>query len=441
MLNVRYSFPLPSNTSELYLSPMKFIYDKLEARNPHIYAWLVLGLLFLIYISSFVDRQIVAVLGTAIRDDLGFTNTQIGVLYGPAFSLIYAVCGIFMGWFADQLSRKRIILIGLVIWSLMTVASGFASSFAFLVTARIFVGISQSALSPAVYSLLADYFPPEKRARVFSVYASGIFVGVGLSFLIGGPVAEAYDWREAIKIVGWPGLILAVVGFLLIREPKRKSGTNDRSASDFFEVLRYILKKRSVRYYLAGFSLLSLSGYTILAFVGTVLNDTFEAPSMISQYGWFMFLVGIGVNVSGWLADKLAVRYGPEKRFVMGIIAALGGLPFYYFGLMAESVMMAFILIGIGNVIASSYNGVAAALIQYFVKSDMRGMAGAVYLFVISIVGFGIGPPVTGWLIDHVFTDLYGPSKALLLVFTICGFLATVSFLKAMQHYHEDAVE
>lgn len=420
---------------------MKFIYDKLEARNPKFYAWLVLGLLFLIYISSFVDRQIVAVLGTAIRDDLGLSNTQIGVLYGPAFSLIYAICGIFMGWFADQFSRKRIILIGLLIWSLMTVASGFASSFVFLVTARFFVGVSQSALSPAVYSLLADYFPPEKRARVFSVYASGIFVGVGLSFLIGGSVAETYDWREAMKIVGWPGLVIAVIGFLLIREPKRRSGKSDHSASEFFEVLRFILKKKSVRYYLAGFSLLSLSGYTILAFVGTVLNDTFEAPSMISQYGWFMFLAGVGVNASGWLADKLAIKYGPEKRFVMGIVAALGGLPFYYFGLMAESVVTAFVLIGIGNVIASSYNGVAAALIQYFVKSNMRGMAGAVYLFVISIVGFGIGPPVTGWLIDHVFTDLYGPSKALLVVFTVCGVLATLSFFKAMQHYHEDAVD
>jgi MFS family permease len=153
-----------------------------------------------------------------------------------------------------------------------------------------------------------------------------------------------------------------------------------------------------------------------------------------------MFMAGVGVNASGWVADKLAIKYGPEKRFMMGIVAALGGLPFYYFGLMAESVMTAFILIGIGNVIASSYNGVAAALIQYFVKSDMRGMAGAVYLFVISIVGFGIGPPVTGWLIDHVFTGGYGPSKALLLVFTVCGLLATYCFLQAMKSYEEDVV-
>ena len=243
-----------------------------------------------------------------------------------------------------------------------------------------------------------------------------------------------------MKTVGWPGLVLVLLGFLLIREPDRKSGKNGRSATKFFSVLKFILQKKTVRYHLAGFSLLALSGYTILAFIGTVLTDTFEMPSLISQYGWFMFATGLSVNVSGWLADYFANRWGAEKRFVMGMVAALGGLPFYYFGLMAESALAAFLLVGFANVISSSYNGVAAALIQYFVKSDMRGMAGAVYLFVVSMVGFGIGPPVTGWMIDHIFTGVYGPSKALLLVFTVCGLLATFCFLQAMKSYNEDVV-
>lgn len=422
---------------------MKFLNDKITSKHPQFYSWLVLFILVLIYISSFVDRQIIAVLATNIRDDLGLSNTQIGVLYGPAFSLMYAFCGIFMGYFADHFSRKRIILVGLVIWSLMTFASGFASSFAFLITARLFVGVSQSALSPAVYSLLADYFKPSQRARVFSVYASAIFIGVGFSFLIGGSVAEMYDWRFAIKTVGWPGIVLAIAGFLIIKEPLRKLKyrSENKPAADFIYTLSYILKKKTVRFHLAGFSLLALSGYTILAFIGTVLNDTFDAPSLISQYGWFMFLTGVSVNVSGWMADKFAIKWGAEKRFVMGIVAALGGLPLYYAGLMAEAATTAFLLIGFANVISSSYNGVAAALIQYFVKADMRGMAGAVYLFVISIVGFGIGPPATGWMIDHIFTDLYGPSKALLVVFTACGLLATLCFLLAMRSYEKDAEE
>lgn len=404
------------------------------------YAWIVLGLLVLIYISSFVDRQIIAVLGTNIRQELGLTNTQIGALYGPAFSLIYAVCGLFMGRLADRLSRKRIILTGLTVWSLMTLISGFASSLMFLVAARFFVGVSQSSLSPAVYSLLSDYFRPGQRATVFSIYASGIFLGIGAAFLVGGSVAQSYDWRTALKVVALPGLVLAVVGAVIMKEPGRliTSGSTKQHPSVVY-TLRYMLGKPTVRLHLAGFSMLALLGYTILAFVGSVLIDVFQAPGYIPSYGWFMLLTGVSVNASGWMADKFARWWGPEKRFWLAIAAALGGLPLYYGGLFADTAWAAFLLIGSANVISSSYNGVAAALIQYFVKDSMRGMAGAVYLFVISIVGFGIGPPLAGWLIDNVFTGVYGPSKALFSVFVVCGVGATLCFLRAMKTYHQDA--
>lgn len=407
----------------------------------NIYAVIALLTLMLIYICSFIDRQIIAVLASQIRVDLNFTNTQVGVLYGPAFSLVYAFCGIFMGRMADRFSRKYIILTGLVIWSMMTFASGFANSFAFLVSARFAIGISQSALSPSVYSLLADYFKPKHRAKVFSVYASGIFVGVGLSFLIGGTIAESYDWRMALKSVGLPGVGLAVLGYFLLKEPSReKLKVSEAQNQSFVEVLSFILKKPTVRYHLVGFSLLALSGYSILAFIGTILTDVFNSSNLINSYGWFMFATGISVNLSGWMADKLAMKFGEEKKFISGIVAALGGLPLYYFGLFAESAVTGLILIGMANVISSSYNGVAAALIQDFVDSKMRGVAGSVYLFVVSIVGFGIGPPVTGWLMDHIFTGIRGPSQALFVVFMICGMLSTLSFLKAMQSYEKDKI-
>lgn len=409
--------------------------------RPDIYALIALLTLMLIYICSFVDRQIIAVLASQIRVDLNFTNTQVGVLYGPAFSLVYAFCGIFMGRMADRFSRKYIILTGLLIWSMMTFASGFANSFAFLVSARFAIGVSQSALSPSVYSLLADYFNPKHRARVFSVYASGIFIGVGLSFLIGGSIAENYDWRIALKSVGLPGVGLAVLGYFLLKEPSREKSENAQVPDQsFFEVLSFILKKPTVRYHLMGFSLLALSGYSILAFIGTILTDVFESSNLISSYGWFMFATGVSVNLSGWMADKLALKFGEEKRFISGIVAALGGLPFYFFGFFAETALMGLILIGIANVISSSYNGVAAALIQDFVGSKMRGVAGSIYLFVVSIVGFGIGPPVTGWLMDNIFTGSKGPSQAMFSVFIVCGMLATACFLKAMKSYDGDRV-
>jgi len=391
-----------------------------------------------IYILSFVDRQIVAVLGTQIRDGLTLNNLQIGLLYGPAFSFVYALAGIPMGRISDRTSRKMMISIGLFTWSLMTVLSGFAASFMFLITARIFVGLSQAMLSPAVYSYLADAFKPEKRATIFSVYASGIFIGVGLSFFVGGSVSLQYDWRTAMIVVGIPGLILAPLTWLLVKEPSRvvkKSTLEENVWSD----IKWILKKKSVQYHLLGFSFLACMGYTILAFVGNVFNDVHDRPDLISNYGWFMFGVGISVILSGKIADLLAEK-SSDRRYLMGVFAALGGLPFYGLGLYASSAEMSFILMGVGVLFASSYNGVAAAIIQYFVPGTKRALAGGIYLFVISIAGFGVGPPVTGWLMDFVFSGEYAVSHAMFTVIVICSAGAAFSLLRAMKYYDADVV-
>ncbi len=406
------------------------------------YAWVVLGLVTLIYISSFVDRQIIAVLATQIQAEMDMDNLQVGLLYGTAFSLIYAVCGIPMGRLADLYSRKAMIVAGLAIWSLMTYLSGFATSLTFLITARMFVGVSESALSPAVYSLLSDYFRPEQRATVFSIYASGIFIGIGVAFIGGGTVAQLYDWRTALMVVGAPGLLLAVVAWFLIKELPRGI-TQQRARYDIdmsmTEVLRYVLRKKTVLFHFLGFSFLALTGYTVLGFVGTVLKEVHGAQNLLPYYGWFMLATGLSVVLSGKAADLLANRWGPSKRFVMGMVAGLACLPLYYFGLFSGTGWTALILVGSANVISSSYNGVAAALIQYLVKPNMRALAGGLYLFVISVIGFGVGPPLTGWLMDAVFTGAYGPAKALMLVISCCGILGSICFLLAMRYYDIDA--
>ena len=406
------------------------------------YAWVVLGLVTLIYISSFVDRQIIAVLATQIQAEMDMDNLQVGLLYGTAFSLIYAVCGIPMGRLADLYSRKAMIVAGLAIWSLMTYLSGFATSLTFLITARMFVGVSESALSPAVYSLLSDYFRPEQRATVFSIYASGIFIGIGVAFIGGGTVAQLYDWRTALMVVGAPGLLLAVVAWFLIKELPRGI-TQQKARYDIdmsmTEVLRYVLRKKTVLFHFLGFSFLALTGYTVLGFVGTVLKEVHGAQNLLPYYGWFMLATGLSVVLSGKAADLLANRWGPSKRFVMGMVAGLACLPLYYFGLFSGTGWTALILVGSANVISSSYNGVAAALIQYLVKPNMRALAGGLYLFVISVIGFGVGPPLTGWLMDAVFTGAYGPAKALMLVISCCGILGSICFLLAMRYYDIDA--
>ena len=390
-------------------------------------------ILTLIYIISFVDRQIIAVLAVDIRDALQLSNFQIGLLYGPVFSFIYAFAGIPMGRLADRFSRKAMICLGLFIWSLMTFLSGFAASFAFLVSARLMVGLSQAMLSPAVHSYLADSFTPENRATIFSLYASGIFVGVGLSFLGGGSISLYYDWRVALLAAGIPGMILAPFAWWYIREPSR-SGIGATYKPGLLDDIAEMLRKPVIRWHLIGFSCLACTGYTLLAFVGNVFNDLYGTPSLISAFGWFMMGVGLTVMLSGRVADILARRH-PKYRFWMGILAALGGFPLYLFGLLQSDPMTAFICIGLGVLISSSYNGVAAALLQYFVRGDQRALAGGLYLFVISIAGFGLGPPVTGWMIDNLFEGPYAVSYAILSVMAVCGLAATFSFYRAMKTY------
>lgn len=402
-------------------------------------AYGTLILLTLIYINSFFVRQIVAVLGVEIREAFLLSNLQVGLLYGTAFSFIYAFAGIPMGRLADKTSRKWMICIGLSVWTVMTFVSGFATSFAFLVTARMLVGLSQAMLSPAVYSYLADLFPPEKRATIFSFYASGIFLGVGASFLIGGTIANEFDWRTSLIAVSIPGLILVPMAVWFIKEPDRitRSGTAEDS---IFNELWIILKKRTVQYHLIGFSLLACSGYTILAFVGTIFNDVFNRPDLTPNYGWFILGVGVTVILSGRIADYFANK-NPSRRFLMGIVAALAGLPFYGFGLFTGNAEIAFILIGIGVLFSSSYNGVAAALIQYFVTEKQRALAGGLYLFVISIAGFGLGPPVAGWMMDTLFTGQYAASSAVFSMMVICSIGSTVAFIMAMKTYSRDVLD
>ncbi|HLR90134.1 MAG TPA: MFS transporter [Balneolaceae bacterium] len=390
-----------------------------------------------IYVISFIDRQIIAVLGVPIRDSLGLTNLQLGLLYGPVFSFVYAFSGIPMGRLADRYSRRKMIVSGLFIWSLMTVVSGFATSIAVLIGARMVVGVSQSMLSPAVHSYMADTFSAKHRATLFSIYASGIFLGIGLSYLAGGTIALHYDWRVALIAAGLPGLLLAPVAWYFIYEPPSASHQKSSFEQGFIADCKEILNKRTIRWHLLGFACLACTGYTILAFAGNIFSDVYNAPHYIPKFGWFMFGVAGTIILSGKLSDLLA-RKKPERRFWMPIVAAVGGIPFYMAGLFADDVHQAYLLIGSGVLISSSYNGVAAAIIQYLVKPDQRALTGGIYLFVISIAGFGVGPPVAGFLTDSVFRGIYAVSYAILTIVVCCGVIALFSFLKAISYYKDD---
>jgi MFS family permease len=199
------------------------------------YARYVLGVLVLVYVFNFLDRQILSILAERIRADLGVTDAELGFLYGTAFAIFYALFGIPLGRLADVWDRRRLIAIGLAMWSVMTVLSGLARSFPELALARIGVGIGEASAAPAAFSLLSDYFPPSRRATVLAIYSSGIYLGAGLGLAVGGLVVSRWDaafptgapfglhgWQVAFFVVGMPGVLLAL-WVRTLREPVRGS--------------------------------------------------------------------------------------------------------------------------------------------------------------------------------------------------------------------------
>jgi len=197
------------------------------------YSWYVLGVLVLVYVFNFIDRQIMSILAEDIKADLGIDDAQIGFLYGTVFGVFYALFGIPLGRLADMWHRMRLLTIGLTVWSGMTALSGFANSFAQLAAARIGVGIGEASASPVAYSVLSDYFPKEKRATALAVYSSGLYLGGGISLFIGGLVVERWNdafpgggplglagWQAAFLAVGLPGLLLAI-WVATLKEPIR----------------------------------------------------------------------------------------------------------------------------------------------------------------------------------------------------------------------------
>lgn len=404
--------------------------------------WLLLILLS-VYVLSFVDRQIIGVLASQIRLDLGLSNTQIGLLYGTAFSFIYAFSGIPMGRLADRWSRRKVIAIAVFTWSLATVLSGFVASFAALIILRLLLGVSQAMLSPAAYAILAETFPDEKRGTVFSIYASGIFIGIGASFLVGGTVANSYDWQTAMIVVGLPGLFFAPLVWFVIRDARpspeyAQKGPFHDFFGDTLKQLRYILRKKTVLLHLTGFAALACIGYTVLAFASTIIGEVYGRPDLVPHYGWFQFGVAGTVILMGRLADTLALK-NKAYRFWAGIIPAAGAVPFYALGLFAADGFSALIFLGIAVLFSSSYNGVAAALIQFMVKPEMRALAGGLYLFVISVAGFGFGPPLAGFLMDNVFSGSMAPSQALMSIIAVCAAISITAFILAMRTYENDS--
>jgi len=410
------------------------------------YARYVLGLLSLVYVVSFIDRQILAMLMEPIKQEFGASDTAMGLLTGFAFVLFYTLAGIPIARLADRASRKYIIAASLAVWSAMTAASGLVRTFAGLATVRVLVGVGEAGCNPSAHSLIADYFPPQRRATALAVYACGVYFGSAIAFLAGGWLLTRYDWRTAFIVVGAPGVLLAAIVALTVRELPRGFAEGRRvvetNQASFGEVLRFLVRRRAFMLIVLGTAVQSLSGYAVITWGPTFLARVHSMPweDIGLHLGWIVGLGGsFGALAGGRLADYMARR---DVRWYMRLPAlqALIAIPFVVgFTLLPQPSQSLWCFIPF-YVLGAMYVGPMFAMVQGLVELRMRATAAAILLFVTNMVGLGLGPLLVGVLNDHVFGYEHGAAaiRYSLLVVGVLGGSACWLFWAASRRLKQE---
>lgn len=407
----------------------------------------VLGVLTTVFVFNFVDRQILSILAPAIKADLGLSDTQIGALSGIAFGIFYATLGIPIARLADRYSRVNIISISLAIWSLMTSLSGLATNFWQLLIARIGVGIGEAGGSPPSHSLLADYFSPDKRATALGIYALGVPIGVLFGSMAGGWITEFFGWRYAFFVVGIPGIILAVVLKLSVKEPPR--GYSETKQLEIEQVpFSVVVKKmwgfKTFRYLALGCGSQAFVAYGMIAWMPSFLVRVHDLS--IGEVGTALGVIlgiggGLGTVLSGLIGDKLGaknVRYYmlvPAYAFLLTVpIGAAVYLIDSTYLMLAVFTLPAFLL--------QLYTGPTFGMTQSLAPLAMRAAASAFLLFIVNIIGLVFGPTTIGILSDLLQSQWQMSAvESLRMALLLCNFVYLLSFYyyyKASQTIESD---
>lgn len=363
--------------------------------------------LFFVCILNFLDRQIVVYLKAPIKEDLGLTDFQLGLMSGLAFALFYTVLGIPIARYADSARSNRvgIIAVALAVWSGFTALCGLAANFWQLLLARIGVGVGEAGCTPPAHSLIADYVPAEKRASAIAFYGLGIPIGGLLGGVIGGALADTVGWRAAFFVVGLPGVALALVVWMTLKEPRRWRPAPVATKADerpFWASVREIFAARSFLWLCAAASIAAWVGYGLAAWVPQFFIRNFGLSN--TEVGvWQGLSGGLSAALGTWLGGVLSDRYG--KRDVRDMLTwpavgmAVGSIG-VALALLIDNWVWVLVAIFIPGLLNSMWYGPLFACVQGVVAQHNRALAVAVILFVLNLVGLGFGPTLVGWASD-----------------------------------------
>lgn len=409
------------------------------------------------YVFSFIDRQIVILLIEPIRADLQISDTQFSLLHGLSFAIFYAVMGIPIARLADTKSRPLIISIGVATWSLATSLCGLANNFLQLFLARMGVGVGEAALSPAAYSMISDSVPKAKLGRALAVYSMGSFLGTGLAFIIGGVSIEwisttigivdipilglVKPWQMTFFLVGIPGLIIALLFYVTISEPKRKGVVNGSAGFTVSEVSNYIRtnSKTFIAHYL-GFSLLSLVLFAFLSWAAAFLMRNFEMNTQeVGLYLGIIILIAnvLGVFCSGWLVDLFTKHGFKDAAFRTGIVGAAGVLiPALIFA-HQDSLWSTLVILSVALFFASFPMATSATALQTMAPNRMRAQVTAIFFLFMNLFGIVGGASLPALISDYIYKDESAIGVALSIVVCVASVSAILVLFWGLKYYRE----
>lgn len=363
------------------------------------YSWYALAVLTAVYILNFLDRTLIYLLFTQIKKEMSFSDLQLALLGPAAFAIFYTALGIPFGWLADVTRRKYIIGIGLAVWSLFSGLTGFAHSFWTLFFCRVMVGVGEATLGPAALSLLSDYFPPRMRATVQSVYSSGIAIGGGLAFFLGGLLGQHYGWRWAFYLLGFPGLALALLVFLLKEQPRGRTETVPAASANKDWT---VLTSTPLMLLYAGYALFALSSNNLGIWVPTFFVRVHNMSIlMIGTIGGILSIViGVPLTIAGGYFADAARRGGSGSRMAFGAGAAAISVPLWL-ALLFTNQMLGLLLLNIVLYgLAIMWVGLAAADVHDIAGPKRRGLAIGIFFSIVNLMAYGFGAPLIGRLND-----------------------------------------
>ncbi|ODT88529.1 MAG: hypothetical protein ABS78_06695 [Phenylobacterium sp. SCN 70-31] len=406
-------------------------------KPPGVYAWYVAVVLVLAYALSFLDRKLPFILVESIKHDLSLSDTQIGLLTGVMFALVYSTVAIPIATLADRGSRKKLIAGAVFIWSSVTALGGFAQNFWHLAASRVGVAAGEAALSPAAHSMLADYFKPRFRARALGFYFVGAQIGIVGGLALGGWINEIANWRVAMFLCGVPGVILALLIFFTVREPARTrsapvEGDDGVRPARLMETLRALFKHPTFIHLMIAALLSSFTSGAVNAFTPSYIIRTFGLTS--AEVGFsYGFVTGgagaVGAVLGGFLGDRLRKSH-PRRALQFVALATAIGAPCLAYAFVTQTYWVFLTMLFIAQVGVMTYAGPSFATIQSLVGPRMHAVASAVYLFAHSGLGLALGPLAVGMMSDWLIAR--GSENSL----RIALFIVVLPKLWSSLHYY-----